>query len=64
MLSGSEYNSLIGHLNNCVLGSREEWRTAIPIIGKKAVVIHISQIRVYLFLVFSYHLDNILVFVR
>lgn len=34
LLSGSEVNSLIGHLNN-FLGGREEWSPATLIIGKK-----------------------------
>ena len=46
LLTGNEDSSLVGHLNNCVLGGREEWSAAIPIIGKKAMVTHTSQIRV------------------
>lgn len=44
LLLGSENNSLIGHLDNYFLGSREEKNKATPVISKKILVIQISQI--------------------
>lgn len=45
-LSGSEDNSVIGHLNNSWLGGGEEWSIAKLIIDKKAVVTHINRSKV------------------
>lgn len=62
LLSGSEANSLIGHLNNYFLGGGEEWGTAKLVIGKKAVVTPMSQIKGIFACVFNC-LDNIFVFI-
>lgn len=51
VLSGSDKDSLMGHLNNYFVGGREEWSTATSVIGKKPGFFPISQIRV-IFVVF------------